>query len=255
MEHSAAARLVFDETAAITLYDVAKTVERKFFTTRGGELKRTDNTITLTAEDRRLIITLNTRNGEHALDISAENGTEMDATTLARAIYCIVKKGCKASIFWPGAKTPISSSVFISHIMPAIEPHKAARISPRRVGNSTRPKRRRLPALSRRYKRFAQLDTAYERDVRRMFLRDPNKEEMAALKSEMKAKMPPLEARLSTWAVSLTVATFSLPAALPVMAYNLTKGEDMRFASLSLALSGMFLGLNTSGAMAALPGF
>lgn len=64
-----------------------------------------------------------------------------------------------------------------------------------------------------------------------------------------------LEARLSTWAVSLTVATVSLPVAAPVMIYNVARGEDMRVASLSMGLAGLFLALESSGAMAAVGTF
>lgn len=78
---------------------------------------------------------------------------------------------------------------------------------------------------------------------------------LAAETEEAEPAPLPVEARLTTWAVSLTVATFSLPVAAPVMIYNIARGEDMRVASLAMGLAGFFTVLSGSGAMAGVLGF
>lgn len=89
---------------------------------------------------------------------------------------------------------------------------------------------------------------AFETNLRMALLHEPDADELKLLAADMEPV--PVEARLSTWAVSLTVATVSLPVAAPVMIYNIARGEDMRVASLAMALAGFFLALDTSGAMA-----
>ncbi len=91
---------------------------------------------------------------------------------------------------------------------------------------------------------------AYQADMRKTLLRDASEEELKAVEAE---RGPiPVEVRLSTWAVSLSVATISLPVAVPVMAYNVARGEDMRVASLAMGLAGFFMTLSSSGAMASI---
>ncbi|QFS82732.1 hypothetical protein FIU97_07960 [Roseivivax sp. THAF40] len=89
---------------------------------------------------------------------------------------------------------------------------------------------------------------AYEAHMRETLLRDASEEELAELRLE--TGIVPVEARLSTWAVSIAVATVSLPVAVPVIIYNVARGEDMRVASLAMGLAGLFVALDTSGAMA-----
>ncbi|MDU8913613.1 hypothetical protein [Aestuariicoccus sp. MJ-SS9] len=88
----------------------------------------------------------------------------------------------------------------------------------------------------------------HERVLRGALVHVADRAELTEMRSE--AGIVPVEARLSTWAVSMTVATVSLPVAAPVMIYNLARGEDMRVASLAMGLAGLFLALDSSGAMA-----
>lgn len=57
--------------------------------------------------------------------------------------------------------------------------------------------------------------------------------------------------RLSAWAASLTAAAIYLPIALPVVIHNLKRGEDLRVASLAVALAGLYSMLDATGMMAA----
>jgi hypothetical protein len=92
----------------------------------------------------------------------------------------------------------------------------------------------------------------YEAHLLADLRRDAGKEEIAALRAEH--GVPTTEARLSTWALSLTVATVSLPMALPVIAYNVARGEDFRAAALVLGLAGFFSMIQSSGALAGVMG-
>ncbi|WP_090270372.1 hypothetical protein [Thalassovita taeanensis] len=56
--------------------------------------------------------------------------------------------------------------------------------------------------------------------------------------------------RLATWMVALTVGVFSLPVAVSLAIINLFRGEDLRLAGQSLALTGLLVTLNASGATA-----
>jgi hypothetical protein len=93
---------------------------------------------------------------------------------------------------------------------------------------------------------------AYEAHLLAELRRDAAEDEIAALRAE--EGVPTTEARLSTWAVSLTVATVSLPMALPVIAYNVARGEDFRAAALVLGLAGFFSMIQSSGALAGVMG-
>lgn len=65
--------------------------------------------------------------------------------------------------------------------------------------------------------------------------------------------------RLSAWILSIGVAIFALPVGAMLMVFNLTRGADLRLASQTAALTGMFIALVTCGwaavAMAAFSGF
>ncbi|SIS91567.1 hypothetical protein SAMN05421759_10690 [Roseivivax lentus] len=89
---------------------------------------------------------------------------------------------------------------------------------------------------------------AYDAYLRDELCRDASEAELDALRQE--AGITPAEARMSTWAVSIAVATVSLPVAVPVLVHNVVRGEDMRVASLAMGLAGLFVALDSSGAMA-----
>lgn len=87
-----------------------------------------------------------------------------------------------------------------------------------------------------------------EGSIRCKLLAEVTEDELA--EAEMARGPQPIEARLTTWAVSLSVATVSLPVAAPVLIYNVVRGEDLRVASLAMGLAGLFTALSGSGAMA-----
>ncbi|MEQ8876951.1 MAG: hypothetical protein RIC49_11145 [Phycisphaerales bacterium] len=65
--------------------------------------------------------------------------------------------------------------------------------------------------------------------------------------------------RLSAWMLSFAVALFALPLGIMLLVLNCAKGENLRLASQTAALTGTFIGFQTFGttahAMTALQGF
>ena len=65
--------------------------------------------------------------------------------------------------------------------------------------------------------------------------------------------------RLSAWMLSFAVALFALPLGVMLLVLNCAKGENLRLASQTAALTGTFIGFQTFGttahAMTALQGF
>ncbi|MCZ7675577.1 MAG: hypothetical protein M5U35_06525 [Roseovarius sp.] len=56
--------------------------------------------------------------------------------------------------------------------------------------------------------------------------------------------------RLSAWLISFAVALFALPIGVTLLILNLAKGENLRLASQTAALTGTFLALQSFGTMA-----
>ncbi len=60
-----------------------------------------------------------------------------------------------------------------------------------------------------------------------------------------------LERRVATWTVTASVAIFSPPVGAAVTTYNLIRGENFRLSAHALTLTGAFMGLGLTDAMAA----
>lgn len=220
--------------------------------------------------------------------------TATNLASLAAAVYPIACQLPVAFVIWAGTDLRIPRQTFVdglakqfgkietksddatSTARPSAE---VCQIAPRRVaaqagarttrplaGAASNPVASCLPAVDRAARlisananvelgcnRYDAHVEAYEHNLRSSMLRLADRDEIEALRDEY--GIVPLEARLSTWAVSLTIATVSLPVAAPVMIYNVARGEDMRVASLAMGLAGFFLALNSSGAMAGVTGF
>jgi len=73
-------------------------------------------------------------------------------------------------------------------------------------------------------------------------------EEALAREEEDIEKAAPL--RLSAWILSFAVALFALPVGIMLMILNLAKGENLRLASQTAALTGTFIALQTFATMA-----
>lgn len=59
-----------------------------------------------------------------------------------------------------------------------------------------------------------------------------------------------LTARLTVYAMNLTVIVFAAPVGLGLLLMNILGGENLRTTAHVVALTGMFLGLNAAGVLA-----
>ncbi|MDA7424740.1 hypothetical protein [Thalassococcus lentus] len=211
---------------------------------------------------------------ETMLSLTAIKSGSSEKTTLKRLAviaYFLVTRLPVSHVIWTGSQSRIPKEAFVA----GLDDHLAGRYAPRRpldrpvvprrvirsANQNAVPRQRPLAvpndhvdcAAERQLQplgRAAVLETDWtelESCLRDVMLREATAEELQAV--EDPASTIPVEARLSTWAVSLTVATVALPIAIPLFAHNLTKGEDMRVASLCMGLAGFFLALSDSGAM------
>jgi hypothetical protein len=77
---------------------------------------------------------------------------------------------------------------------------------------------------------------------------EPETEELPDPSAGIREETAPL--RLSVWMMTFTLAIFALPVAAGLMVFNLLRGENLRLASQTAALTGLFMSLQASGAMA-----
>ncbi|SEL34409.1 hypothetical protein SAMN05444413_10835 [Roseivivax marinus] len=196
---------------------------------------------------------------------------------LAGLIWHLLPRVPATEVLWDESGVAIPRAAFIAALSDEMTATRAT-ITPRRTVRSAeegprtvRPRpgsRRRAgilpPAAATRRRPAANSDVpahrhrfdahvhAYDAELRRVMTLQLTNEELEAERIAQNAPIP-MEARLATWAVSLSVATVSLPIAAPVLILNVVRGEDFRLASLAMGLAGFFTMLDVSGAMAALP--
>ena len=126
-------------------------------------------------------------------------------------------------VFWKGAKRPVLSQDFVRHFTKA-RPQVVGTVRPRRVSVPAEARQRNTSALPE------------EPQIDPIALR-------AAFDNSEDAR-PGTPERLTAWAITLSVATLSLPMALPLVAANLRHGEDLRAASLVAGLVGFYAAID-----------
>ncbi len=180
---------------------------------------------------------------------------------LARVTALLAERHEPESIVWLDTNIRIPTADFLD----AMAPETPQAQQPRRVtaqGATKRPRptqtiQASLPANVNNspdtpQKHDAHIQ-AYEANIRDMMLRDASENELAEFEGDAQEKST--EARLSAWAVSIAVASFSLPLAAPVVIYNVARGEDVRVASLAMGLVGLFATLDVQGTISSLMSF
>lgn len=186
--------------------------------------------------------------------------TEMQLT-LARVVALLADRHAPEAIVWLDTNVRIPTADF----MEAMAPTTPEALQPRRVTPTSERKRAR-PALCSQASLPANHNVApdapqkhdahvqaYEANIRDVMLREASEAELAEFHGE--APSQTTEARLSAWAVSFAVASFSLPLAAPVVIYNVARGEDVRVASLAMGLVGLFATLDVQGTFSSLLSF
>ncbi|MDZ7709199.1 MAG: hypothetical protein U5K36_03195 [Roseovarius sp.] len=123
-------------------------------------------------------------------------------------------------------------------------------------------------AAGHRRKRLPDVETAYAQlrahipgfgqgrieetrlDALRAAFRDPDPADAEAMRQPDDIREPTAPLRLSVWLMTITLGLFALPVAIGLAIINLLRGENMRLASQTAALTGTFMVLATHGQIA-----
>ncbi|WP_425101248.1 hypothetical protein [Tropicibacter sp. S64] len=279
------ARLVLTGTGFVSVYKLAEKLGEALSRCTGAAFALQDAAltgVTVVSCDHAVQLDLGFEGDETCVSVtvqSADLGTDAAQALLARLVYPMVASFPVAAVVWPGTTLRIPKDAFLTGLGATLAPQAAAitAIAPRRVirtdstgalrrkavridrGAATEPSLPRdaggnviaLPVALPAAQAFDAHVHAFEAHQRAQLLRAASKSELQAIRLAEGIQTP--TERLSTWAVSLSVATVALPVAAPLIAYNLVKGEDFRVASLAMALGGLFVTLGSTGVMASLP--
>ncbi|CUH80057.1 hypothetical protein [Tropicibacter naphthalenivorans] len=265
--NTTAAQLIFDGERLVSLPNIADLLGADLRVLEAGltSLTLTDGALTFDLElafvAQETLLTLSILGNDDVATLQAR---------LAPMLYTLAKTLPIQAVVWGETALRIPAQTLVAGLAASFEPAETVTpIAPRRV-SGTKPATARpskadlaqmLPQVNSAARMAAANDNAdmgapqfdahvkaFETSLRATLLRPASKAEIEEIRAE--DGIIPIEARLSTWAVSLTVATVSLPVAAPIMAYNVMRGEDLRAASLAMGLAGFFVAMDTSGAMA-----
>ncbi len=121
-----------------------------------------------------------------------------------------------------------------------------------------RPRRNRLPDVEAAYAQLRAKMPGFGKggaeeariDALRAAFRDPDPAEATAMAQPDDIREPTAPLRLSVWMMTVTLGLFALPVAVALAIINLLRGENMRLAAHTTALTGMFMVLATHGQIA-----
>lgn len=282
MEHATAtAKLVFTGERLVSLPKIADVIGEALRQFTAAPVSVNDVSLTglaVTSAGITAGVDMAIQNAETVISVTVTQDDAPNMAILARLFFALASALPASHVVWADSALRIPRATFLAGLADTFgtatpaEAGKIAQISPRRIArNAARPTRhRRRPeaaascemtplAPTTRARTVRATDTtydahvqAYETFLRSNFLREAEEAELEDVKTPVSEL--PIEARLSTWAVSLSVATVALPVAAPVMIYNVARGEDLRVASLAMGLAGLFVALDSAGAMAAVAG-
>ncbi len=258
-----AAKLVYDHDAFLSLSRLDALL-RSAAAQQGLHAKSATETctgLTLDCDLATVTLDLQMADGETSIEVTLR-GDEILAgeeghRRLAGIVRTLLNNTEAPFVVWLDHAIRIPRDAFLSAF--AGTASEAAPVAPRRVTARPAPSRTRRAAALQDFRPANGADApgvlrqdahvkAFDAHLRATLLRDASEEEIEALRAE--TGVLSTQARMSTWAVSLAVATVSLPVAVPVLVHNVVRGEDMRVASLAMGLAGLFVALDSSGAMA-----
>lgn len=184
---------------------------------------------------------------------------------LARTLQTLHDQLAPDFVKWIDSDVLLPSETFVSATRRSTTPTaRSGRVKPRRV--TTAPVRR-LPDIDETNEILQQRITAHDPVIfevqsspdrlRKIFTEswiDPDVAAASALSKARERELEDIEInaplRLSAWMISFAVTLFALPLGVALMVLNLAKGENLRLASQTAALTGTFLALETYGASA-----
>lgn len=164
---------------------------------------------------------------------------------------------------WTGSDVLLSAADFARAVgLTPPRPAADGRIRPRRVTSH-----KRLPDIEETndtlQRRISDQDPAIFGNastpdrLRKVFTEDWIDPDLLAEQAAAEAQARDLEdiettapLRLSAWLISFAVALFALPVGVMLLILNLAKGENLRLASQTAALTGTFIALQSYGTMA-----
>ncbi|MFB9150217.1 hypothetical protein [Roseovarius ramblicola] len=197
----------------------------------------------------------------HILDLSLERGAddEAQAETSSETLIAHLLAGLQAVLVpdyvqWTDPRAVLTRAEFRAAVANTAAMPKPARPAPAATGR----RRKRLPDVETAYAQlrsqmpgFARNRTEEERlDALRAAFRDPDPEDAAAMSAPDDIREPTAPLRLSVWMLTFAIGLFALPVAAALAVINLLRGENMRLASQTAALTGTFVVLTTHGQIA-----
>ncbi|WP_370049027.1 MULTISPECIES: hypothetical protein [Salipiger] len=273
------ARLVFAARSIVVLDEIQQ-IMRDALTHNDFSVADCDRTDTVTLRFATCTgdwtVSVHHEADEAMLHVSAPSDEQAVLTPLAHVLFALVEALPVSHVIWAGTDLRLPRDRFITELKPAcaaqgpVAPAEPERLRPRRVRlehGHARTERltqkdvlaRTLPVAkkSRRqpttqHKRKEAHYQAYDRRLRSALLAPVQKAEMADLPRDVPETAEAASA--SSWALSVGVATISLPLAVPLLAYNATSAFPQQRRMLATGIAGLFVALDATGVAAGLLG-
>jgi|TARA_R100001369_G_scaffold9031_1_gene21517 hypothetical protein len=200
-------------------------------------------------------------NPAHILELSLGRGADEEARaqTSSETLIAHLLAGLQATLVpdyvqWTDPRAVLTRAEFRTAVantaaMPApVRPAPAA----------TDRRRKRLPDVETAYAQLRAQMPGFGRDrseeerldALRAAFRDPDPAEVEAMSQPDDIREPTAPLRLSVWMLTFAIGLFALPVAAALTVVNLLRGENMRLASQTAALTGTFMVLATHGQIA-----
>ncbi|MFP7571494.1 hypothetical protein [Marivita sp. S2033] len=198
-------------------------------------------------ESDQLTVALDDANDSSIILVAIRSANSADsAAQLANIGAELCRSFDVHTVYWNGASTPISAAAFLGK--PGTDGRSISNrrtVYPRKVSVQRPSTRRQTP-----FPTSAKLETWVMRGLRARFKEFDAATTDRTETDPRRATSVPL--RLAAWALSLTTAIFMLPLAIPLIAHNLVRGEDVRSGAMALGVAGLFASLAHSGMAPAL---
>jgi len=237
------------------------------------EERRCESDTQATVRARRLVCRLRFTDGHplprietipgRIIELSIERGADAEAAaeTSSETLIAHLLAGLQAMLVpdyvqWTDPRAVLTRAEFRA----AVANTAAMPVSPRARPTPAETRRRcnRLPDVEAAYAQlrsqmpgFAHNISEEKRlDALRAAFRDPDPAEAATMQAPDDIREPTAPLRLSVWMLTLTIGLFALPVAAALAVINLLRGENMRLASQTAALTGTFMVLAAHGQIA-----
>lgn len=186
-----------------------------------------------------------TSDGSMILLASRGDQKEAVAARLANIAAELCRDYDVHTLYWNGSEHPIDARDFL--FADATETHHAQgtrSVRPRRVRSGVRATQR-PPAFNLFDVDPAPVESPVQGVVRAQLTSVSSNDESMLEMQDRVAKTVPL--RLSAWALSISTAIIAAPLAIPLVAHNLMRGEDVRSGAMAFGVAGLFAVMAQTG--------